>query len=151
MLIKGDKIRMIKGMPGFDKVGDEFNILDITEDGVITMVSSYGRGIMSYDEFIEYFEKVEKFKNKWTKWESCNKYHDIMYCTNLEEIKMHCSKSNVTAKVSCHKDDVFDLDLGLKICFNKLQVMKSYKDIKNAEKQMKINQRAYRKQLRELN
>lgn len=64
MLAKGDKIRLVNPMGAFTNVGEVCDVLDATDNGVITFKFG-GRhmGCMSYDEFEKYFEKVEEKKN----------------------------------------------------------------------------------------
>jgi hypothetical protein len=59
MLVVGDKIRQTKEICGFNKVGCEFEIIRISEDGSITFNSSFGQGVMTMDEFNGHFEKIE--------------------------------------------------------------------------------------------
>ena len=64
MLVKGDKIRLVNPMGAFTNVGEVCDVLDVTDNGVITFKFG-GRhmGCMSYDEFEKYFEKVEEKRN----------------------------------------------------------------------------------------
>lgn len=61
MLVKGDKIRLVKPMGGFDNIGEECEVLDVDKNGVISFrFGKYHKGMMSHDEFEKYFEKVEE-------------------------------------------------------------------------------------------
>lgn len=43
MLIKGNKIKMIKAIGDFNKVGDIFEVTNISNDGSITIKAPYGK------------------------------------------------------------------------------------------------------------
>ena len=59
-MIKGDKIRLIKKMGILDKIGEEYEIIDISKEGVISFrFDDCNLGYMSYDEYEKYFELVE--------------------------------------------------------------------------------------------
>ena len=67
-MIKGDKIRLVKPMGVFKNVGEICEVTDVAEGGVISFrFGGYHLGCMSYDEFLKYFEQVEK--RVWSKWE----------------------------------------------------------------------------------
>lgn len=63
---------------------------------------------------------------------------------------MYNEEYNITAKVSCYKHDTFNLYLGLKVCYAKLETMIAYKKVKAEIKRKEQKDRAYRKLLREL-
>lgn len=60
-MTKEDKIKLVKPMGAFTNVGEVCDIVDISEDGIISF--KFGEGVhlgcMSYDEFERYFEIVE--------------------------------------------------------------------------------------------
>ena len=63
MLVKGDKIQLVKPMGMFTNVGEICDVVDISEDGVICF--KFGKvhmGCMSIDEFNKYFVKYEEPK-----------------------------------------------------------------------------------------
>lgn len=63
MLVKGDKIKLVKPMGVFTNVGEICDVVDINEDGVISF--KFGKvhmGCMSIDEFNKYFVKYEEPK-----------------------------------------------------------------------------------------
>lgn len=124
MLLKGDKIKQVKEINGFNKVGFEFEVLDI-DMGMISFISSFGKGIMSYDEFEKYFEKV--VEEVWSDW---NTDSLIQYRTKgkLIECKFH-DGTHTFAK--CLPEDEFDLNIGLEICSKKYQLKKLEKELKS--------------------
>lgn len=60
-MTKEDKIRLVKPIGALTNVGEVCDIVDISEDGIISF--KFGEGVhlgcMSYDEFEKYFEIVE--------------------------------------------------------------------------------------------
>lgn len=134
MLTKGNKIKMVKELPGFNRVGDIFEVVNVNDDGSITIKSSYGVGIMSYKEFEEYFKVVEELK--WVKLNDyiinpgkdlvnslCNlsigKIGDMEIKTDNEEFVM-LKFGDYVVEAKLHPDDEFDLIKGIKICLCRL-------------------------------
>ena len=66
MLVKGDKIRLVKSMGMFTNVGEICEVHNVDADGNITFKFGGGmhKGYMSPDEFEKYFEKVEPVKEE---------------------------------------------------------------------------------------
>lgn len=62
MLVKGDFIKLEKSMGDFNNVGEVCEVIDIDDNCVISFKFGNGmhKGCMSYNEFEEYFSKVEK-------------------------------------------------------------------------------------------
>ena len=74
MITKGSKIQLVKPMGVFDNIGEVCEVVNVTEDGVITFrFGNYHLGCMSYDEFGKYFIHYEETKKtpkrKWSNWE----------------------------------------------------------------------------------
>lgn len=64
MLAKGDKIRLVKPMGAFVNVGEVCDVMEVTDNGVISFkFGGVHMGCMSYDEFEKYFEKVVEEQN----------------------------------------------------------------------------------------
>lgn len=134
MLTKGNEIKMVKEISGFNRVGDTFEVVNVNDDGSIIIKSSYGVGVMSYKEFEEYFKVVEELK-----WVKLNDY-----IINLDEdlVKLLCNLSigkigdmeiktdngefvmlrfgDYVTEAKLHPDDEFDLIKGIKICIYRL-------------------------------
>lgn len=72
MLMKGSKIKMVKRVPGtFFSDDMVFTVDEIIENATITFSCNLGHGIMSYQEFITYFEEVKEDiqpKEEWSEW-----------------------------------------------------------------------------------
>lgn len=156
MLISGDKIKMVKAVPGFDKVGDIFTVDGISESGdSMRIKSSYGIGIMSYDEFEKYFEKYVEKELVWTDWDGVfyvlpETNMDYEFKTNGKEIHMRDSVKDITVKTSCLDEDIFNLELGLELCIKKLEVAKIHREMKESLNKLHVARRGLLKQLKEM-
>lgn len=67
MLVKGDKIKLVKPMGVFTNVGEICEVHDVEPNGNIIFKFGFGgvhKGYMTPDEFNKYFEKVEPVKNE---------------------------------------------------------------------------------------
>lgn len=128
-MIKGDKIRLVKPMGVFRNIGEICEVTDIADGGVISFrFSGYHLGCMSYNEFLNYFEKVEE--RIWTNWEEKS---IVFFGINNEQIsfnvkyrnngkKVQVKKGTLKAESSCHKDDVFNFDKGFNLAVKRLIV-----------------------------
>lgn len=125
MLLKGDKIKQVKEINGFNKVGIEFEVLNI-DMGVISFGSDFGKGVMSYDEFEKYFEKV--VKEEWSDWN--DHYTDFQYRIKGKLIECRFN-DDVHTFAKCLPEDDFDLNIGLEICRKKYQIKKLEKELKS--------------------
>ncbi|CEQ01674.1 Uncharacterised protein [[Clostridium] sordellii] len=153
MLIKGDKIKLIKAIGGFDKIGDIFEITGVNELGTITISSNYGTGIMSYDEFEKYFEKVEEKPLVWGEWKrhlNDPNYENrtFAYRTNGKTIEL-IEKGKKVRSV-CLDEDIFNLDYGLDLCLKKQDVIKAKAAIRDANKKHRAVVKELNKLLREM-
>lgn len=134
MLVKGNKIEMVKALPHFNMVGDVFEVVHVGLDGSITIKSSYGIGVMSYKEFEEYFKIVKEYE--WVKLNeyiinpdmdlvkslcdlSIGKIGDMDIKTDNEKFVMLKFGEYVT-EAKLHPEDEFDLIKGIKICICRL-------------------------------
>lgn len=125
MLMVGDKIRMVKEIPGAPKIDGVFEVKGI-QDGIVSLeVNGVGAGIMSYDEFEKYFEKCgddhenspEKCdKRMWSPKMWSDKY-GCYYRTNGKTVKADCV--GFCGSASCSPYDKFDLDFGIKLAYNR--------------------------------
>lgn len=61
-MTKENRIRLVKPMGAFTNIGEVCDIVDISEDGIISFKFGEGAhlGCMSYDEYEKYFELVEE-------------------------------------------------------------------------------------------
>lgn len=147
MIAKGSRIKLVKPMGMFNKVGEICEVVNVNEDAVITFKCSFGMGCMSYDELDRYFEveganvskEKKKPKRKWSDWKydtfiyydfnGTNHTIPVKYRTNGKTIDLRTDwkyvtedKPNLRAKASCNKNDKFDFDTGLDIADNRMQI-----------------------------
>lgn len=131
MLIKGDRIKLVKAMGCFDNIGEVCEVVSISEDQVIGFrFGGVNLGCMSYNEFEKYFEKVESTKQDWTEWKEKEiEYYDMdndWTCTTIEYrhngVKVQTRCGELKGRSSCNKEDCFDLYKGLKIATDRLLV-----------------------------
>lgn len=142
ILSKGDKVKLIKQIKGFDFVGKQFSVVRLTDNSVhlkyegiyndIYPYSSkpYGfveKGFYEFDVSLNmfeertypYFERV----NKWTEWTKIpiKFLNDIRNCIITESIYKTNGRiiwlkiNGDRVKVTCNKEDSFDLNVGLSI------------------------------------
>lgn len=124
MLLKNDKIILEKDMNGLTK-GIEFFVKDISNEGTITFQNNMlGFGVMSYEEFEEYFAKKIEFSD----WKLATE--DDFYIVG--EVKTRNNKKITevileTGEVgisSCHDDDIFDENRGFTIALCRAVIKK---------------------------
>lgn len=135
-MIKGDRIKLVKKMGVFDKIGEICEVTDIQEGGVICFkFGGCHLGCMSYDEYEKYFEKVETpVKRTWSEWNLDEiSFTDIngkiktgyyRYRNNGKKVQVKCT--GFKAEATCCKDDVFDLEKGLALA--KIRLIVKYLD-----------------------
>ena len=152
MITKGSKIQLVKPMGVFNNVGEVYEVVNVTEDGVISFKFGNGMhlGCMSYDEFERYFVHYEEKKEKkvhkriWSEWE----YDELPYAdlgadiykvpiksrTNGKIVEIRTNwdyKPNIKAKASCSKNDEFDFDTGFDIADGRLQIKLLQKELQD--------------------
>lgn len=89
-MTKGDKIKLIKPMGAFTNVGEICEVIDVSEDGLISFkFGGVHLGYMSRDELHKYFEKVVEEKMTITelyKWAIKNGVEDYeLYASTYDE------------------------------------------------------------------
>lgn len=148
MITKGSKIKLVKPMGLFNKIGEICEVVKINEDAVITFKCSLGMGCMSYNELDKYFEVCDnaKIKNKpkrtWNNWvndvwvyfdkDGRNYKVPVKYRNNGKQVQLRTDwnyESNIQVKASCNKTDEFDLDLGLDIADHRMQIKLLQRDL----------------------
>lgn len=145
MIVRGSKIKLVKPMGVFDKIGEICEVVRVDENAVITFKCSIGYGCMSYDELDRYFEVEDnkelknKFKRQWTDWkyDSFIYYNfegnscvvPVKYRNNGKIVDLRTDwenatedKPNLRAKATCNKNDKFDFDSGLDLADNRMQI-----------------------------
>lgn len=148
MITKGSRIKLIKPMGLFDKVGEICEVVKINEDAVITFKCSLGMGCMSYDELDKYFEVCDnviikkKPKRAWTNWTNdmwvyfdtngSNYKVPIKYRNNGKQVQLRTNwnyEKNISVKASCNKNDRFNLETGLDIADHRMQIKLLERDL----------------------
>ena len=152
MITKGSKIQLAKPMGVFDNIGEVCEVVNVTEDGVISFKFGNGMhlGCMSYDEFERYFVHYEEKKEKkvtkriWSEWkhdefpyagldaESYKLPVKYRYNGKIVEIRTDwkCAP-NIKAKASCNKNDKFDFNTGFDIADARLQIKLLQKELQD--------------------
>lgn len=135
MLFKGDKIKQVKTMVGFNYVGSKFNIVQI--DGELIVFENHmGRGMMNMKEFEQYFEKV--VEGEWSDWQKKDFYMEYRTKGNTIQCKF---RDGIITHARCLDEDEFNLKTGLDICELKHQKMLIEKSKKSNEKLIKCYNR----------
>ena len=137
-MIKGDKIKLVRQMGMFDNIGEICEVINVDENGVISF--RFGRngihlGCMSYNEFEKYFELVQETKREWSAWKierlfykNLNGYYvstTIYYRHNGKKVQVkhvYGKEAIIRAEASCHSEDEFNLNKGLKLAEYRLMV-----------------------------
>jgi len=117
MIKTGDMIKMVKAIPGFDKVGDQFKVTGVSGNGYITIECGYGTGVMSFDEMTTHFEAVPP-KRAWSVWKYTkdNVFGIVWYRTNGKKVEAILENyGKCKGYASCHPDDKFDENIGVGI------------------------------------
>lgn len=142
-MIKGDKIKLIAPMGVFKNVGEICEVIDITEEGLISFkFGGCHLGFMTNDEFLKYFTKLEN--RSWTDWEEVNiGFHDmndkivvikVEYRNNGKRVQV--KSGDLKAESSCHCEDVFDFSKGFKLATKRLIVKHLNAQVKFIAKNM---------------
>ena len=144
MITRGSKIQLVKPMGVFDNIGEVCEVVNVTEDGVITFrFGNYHLGCMSYDEFGKYFIHYEETKKtpkrKWSNWEKDMFIYfgingkktvtPVKYRNNGKIVDLRTDwenatedKPNLRAKATCNKNDKFDFNSGLDLADYRMQI-----------------------------
>lgn len=151
-MIKGDKIKLVKKMGMFDNIGEICEVINVDENGVISFgfgINGIHLGCMSYNEFEKYFELVQETKREWSSWKTERLFYEnlngdhisttIYYRHNGKKIRVKglCEDGTfVSAESSCHSEDKFNLDRGLKLAEYRLVVKLLQKEVEDFAKTM---------------
>ena len=128
MLLVGDKFKQVKELCGFNFKGETFVVDDLVDSHIVFSLPNRGVGMMTLEEFSQYFEKI--VEPKWSDWEDYGFDLEYRLKGELLEVRVRGTDTSVFAK-PC-EDDEFDLDIGMSVCIQKLKIreLKSFiKDI----------------------
>lgn len=147
MIIKGDRIKLVRKMGTFDNIGEICEVIDIQPGGVICFkFGGCHLGCMLYNEYEKYFERVEEpMKRTWGEWgipyrmtfKDIKGNDSIIMCrarTNGKKVQVICG--SLKAEATCHKDDTFDFSKGLKLAETRLIVKYLDNQVKAIAKEM---------------
>lgn len=131
MPVKGDKLIVTKKVAEFLNEGEICEVIEVNDRGIIKFSFGNGihMGIMSTDEFDEYFEKYEEPKKvaltvseDYINWiiENSEFHIDTVFdkCT-----VMSCKLPNgfvIVESSACVDPDNYNEDMGIEICTNKI-------------------------------
>lgn len=151
-MIKGDKIKLVKQMGMFDNIGEICEVINVDKNGVISFKfgkNGWNVGCMSYNEFEKYFELVQKTKREWTSWKTEKLFYEnlsgyyisttIYYRDNGKKVQVKYICGNgvlVIAEASCHSEDEFNLNKGLRLAKYRLIVKLLKKEAEDFAKTM---------------
>lgn len=130
MLVKGSKIKLVKEMGAFKNVGEVCEVIDVSDDDVITFKFGNGlhMGCMSYDEFYKYFEKYEepKIAPRITQ----EQIEEIIEDSCIESTTVFDKCTIVSCKLpngfvivessACVSPDNYDEEVGFDICMDRI-------------------------------
>ena len=124
MLMVGDTVKMVKQIPGVPMIDGILEVIAM-DNGSITIRGEAGYGMMSYQEYTEFFEKCERpLKRVWTDW-MYDDSHDGHYKHNGKVVKYKIG--GYKSKASCSPCDEFDLNTGKEIAYHRC-MMKYHSD-----------------------
>ena len=152
MIVKGDKIELVKEIRIFKKIGTKFEVDRIDEDGNITFnfcscdseIGRSGRATMTYREFEKYFKIVPKrVQRVWSEWMLTNILYfgfigqhlnkiNVEYRTNGKTVQVRpqrvysTSINRLRGEATCSPSDDFDVNKGLAIA--KMRLAKKLSD-----------------------
>ena len=128
MLVKDDKIKLVKPMGMFTNVGEICDVIDVSDSGVITFKFGNGMhmGCMSSDEFKKYFEKYEEPKSVDINWiDKIVNESQINVTTVFDKCTVVACKLPsgfvIVESSACIDPKNYDKDLGVDICLNRIR------------------------------
>ena len=121
MLVKGDKIKFIEDVGSFHLRGMIFEIIDVLENGMISVKNEHGIGILSYDDSGKYYKKVRELKwSNWIKEVDIRSHRVFFYKTNGKRIIV--KQNGLKAHATCRDTDEFNLEKGIMLSLARLKV-----------------------------
>lgn len=125
-MMKGDKIKLKKGIGTLRHIGAICEVTDVSEDGIISFrYKNKYEGCISEDVCMKYFTTL----HKWTEWEygvwtnySIGNRQPFTFWYRYDGKTVQVKHKEYKAKASCHKNDKFDIDVGLSIAVKRLMI-----------------------------
>lgn len=128
MLVKGDKIQLVKPMGMFTNVGEICDVVDVSEEGVVSfMFGGVHMGCMSIDEFNKYFVKYEEQKITVTpdRIEQVMNHSKVSVQTLFDKCTVvACQLPSgfvIVESSACVDPKNYDEKMGIEICMNRIK------------------------------
>ena len=128
MLVKGDKIKLVKPMGMFTNVGEICDVVDVNEDGVVSFkFGGVHMGCMSIDEFNKYFVKYEEPKITVTpdRIEQVMNHSKVTVQTLFDKCTVvACQLPSgfvIVESSACVDPKNYDEKMGVEICMNRIK------------------------------
>ena len=122
-IFRNDKVVLIKEFDEMCTVGQEYEVANITDTAVVLrdITTKIAVGAICIDDFDKYFAKSLKSK-KWTAWTKLivNDNSVVFYRTNGVKVQVK-SVSNVIGTACCNSGDIFNLYIGIRIAYLRMQ------------------------------
>ena len=122
-IFRNDKVVLIKEFDKMSTVGQEYEIANITDTAVVLrdVTTKIAVGAICIDDFDKYFAKSLKSK-KWTAWTKLivNDNSVVFYRTNGVKVQVK-SVSNVIGTACCNSGNIFNLYIGIRIAYLRMQ------------------------------
>ena len=133
-IVRNEKVMLVKEMDNFQKVGEVFEVANITDTAVVLRDASnkIAVGVVNIDCFDEYFKKPEDV-NGWTPWQRLTANEDVVAFYRAKGKKIQVRLADGTrSEANCNDCDEFNLFFGIQLayerCLNKIykQMEKDY-------------------------
>lgn len=122
-IFRNDKVVLIKELDEMSTVGQEYEVANITDTAVVLRdtTTKIAVGAICIDDFDKYFAKYLKAK-KWTDWTKLivNDNSVVFYRTNGVKVQVK-SVSNIIGTACCNSGDIFNLYVGIRIAYLRMQ------------------------------
>lgn len=122
-IFRNDKVVLIKEFDKMSTVGQEYEVANVTNTAVVLRdtTTKIAVGAICIDDFDKYFAKSLKAK-KWTAWTKLivNDNSVVFYRTNGVKVQVK-SVSNIIGTACCNSGDIFNLYIGIRIAYLRMQ------------------------------
>lgn len=122
-IFRNDKVVLIKEFDKMSTVGQKYEVANITDTAVVLrdVTTKIAVGAICIDDFDKYFVKSLKAK-KWTAWTKLivNDNSVVFYRTNGVKVQVK-SVSNIVGTACCNSGDIFNLYVGIRIAYLRMQ------------------------------
>lgn len=141
-VLKFDEIILTKELNDrFRKIGEVFEVANVLNDAFLLREkeTKIAVGVVSFSDFEKHFVHKDNFQG-WTNWTHMigfDGHNDIIYRTNRKKVQMRFLTDKVSGESCCHKEDDFNLSLGLRIAYMRCVKKSLAKRKAEHEKQLK--------------